>query len=205
MLSAVFDSAEEKSEQSCWSQTSAQAFPSCWSHAHRLSVHPVSFPEAAPSVPSHRPAAQRPTAPPGSSFPTILWRSQPPSIPAHTSSPWPPSAPFSPLSSLSPPQIPLAHYLHFFLSLLHHSSLRTPHYPLSAFLILSPISHCLFPPNLPLFIASLHLLLAFANLHIAWFYWPQSNPALCIRCANIKRWEDVVGDELNNSRGHMEH
>lgn len=29
--------------------------------------------------------------------------------------------------------------------------LRTPHYPLSAFLILSTISHCLFRPNLPLF------------------------------------------------------
>lgn len=53
--------------------------------------------------------------------------------------------------------------LPFFLSLLYHSSLRTPHYPLSAFLILSPISHCLFLPNLPLFfllplcISSCHL------------------------------------------------
>lgn len=49
----------------------------------------------------------------------------------------------------------------FSLSLL----LWTPHYPISGFLILSPISHCLSSPNLPLFTASLHLLLPFANLH----------------------------------------
>lgn len=43
--------------------------------------------------------------------------------------------------------------------------LQTPHYPLSAFLILSLISHCLSRPNLPLFTASVHLLPPFANLH----------------------------------------
>lgn len=43
--------------------------------------------------------------------------------------------------------------------------LQTPHYPLSAFLILSLISHCLSRPNLPLFTASVHLLPPFAHLH----------------------------------------
>lgn len=63
--------------------------------------------------------------------------------------------------------------------------LQTPHYPLSAFLILSLISHCLSRPNLPLFTASVHLLpppplFYFIDLS-------ETSYSVPIRCATIKR------------------
>lgn len=60
------------------------------------------------------------------------------------------------------------------------------------------LSHLSFPLIFPLFAASLHRLLPFANLHFFYlffsFHWPQSSPALC-HCQVMlipKRWEDVV-------------
>lgn len=91
-----------------------------------------------------------------------------------------PSTAPSPLSFL---QIPFTIYLHLFPSFLYHSSQWTPHYPLSAFLILSPISHSFFTLLspfffllLPLCISSCHLLyppLAFISL-------PSIKPLHCV-------------------------
>lgn len=160
------------------------------------------FPGAAPpGVPSHRPVTQRPTASSMSSFLTILlsWLL---SIPTHTfrllcwawsDTPQPSSAPSSLLSPLSIPQIPLAHYLRFFLSLLYHSSCKHLIIPYLLFLFSLP-SLIAFPPLISLFTASLHLLLPFANLHLFFILLTSVKPRIvCLSGVLIpnveKMWE----------------
>lgn len=89
------------------------------------------------------------------------------SIPSHFAEPSQTHHHLSFISPASPPNStrPLFAPFPFFAPSL---SLRTPHYPLSSFLILPPISHCLPPPNLLLFTTSLHLL-PFSNLHVFFF------------------------------------
>lgn len=119
------------------------------------------------------------------------------SIPAHIFSPCfaepgqipqPSSGPFSPLSPLvSSPNSPrplFAPFPFFSLSLLRW----TTHYPLSAFLILSPISHCLSPLIshflLPLCISLCRLLTC------TFFYFTDLNQTL--HCVPI-RWANTKG------------
>lgn len=78
---------------------------------------------------------------------------------------------FTFISTVSSPQIPLAHYLRFFLSLLYHSSCEHLIIPYLLFLFSLPSLIAFLPPNLPLFTASLHLLMPFANLHFFYLFF----------------------------------
>lgn len=83
--------------------------------------------------------------------------------------------------------------LALFLSLLHHSSCKHLIIPYLLFLF-SPISHCPPPSHLPLFTASLHLLLPFASLHLFFILLTSMKPHIvCLSGVLIpnveKMWE----------------
>lgn len=93
------------------------------------------------------------------------------------------------LDTPRPPSAPFHRYLLSWLPKFHF--LRTPHYPLSAILILSPISHCRPPPNLLLFAALSSYLIDPSG----------ASHGVSIGCPDAERRADA-GDERTSSRVH---